>query len=157
MTARKVYGGPSGPMGTSSAASPLSGIRFSNASCPAPTGHLPPYLPAVCTENRPCSAFQLYIQMPFRPSRSLSRTVCTENRPYSVLYLYIQIGCVVLNMGQMAVGGQDGGFDCSQDQNRQIWSWPVQFCSGEARNPGFRSWTESTSTPPKHPKKRGFS
>ena len=46
-------------------------------SCPTPTGHLPYYLPAVCTENRHYSAFQLYIQ----------------------------IGCGVVNVGQMAAGG----------------------------------------------------
>ena len=56
--------------------------RFSNASCPAPTGHLPSYLPAVCKENRPYSAFQLYIQ----------------------------IGCGVLNVGQMAAGGNGRHF-----------------------------------------------
>ena len=84
--------------------------QFPNASCPAPTGHLPSYLPAVCTEKRPLTAFELYIQMPFRPSRSLSRTVCTENRHYSAFQLYIQFGCGVLNVGQMAVGGQDSCF-----------------------------------------------
>ena len=42
--------------------------------------------------------------------------------------------------------GQDGCFNCGQDQNRQIWSWPVQICSGEDRNRGFWSWTASPST-----------
>ena len=32
----------------------------------------------------------------------------------------------------------------SQDQNRQIWSWPVHFVSGEDRNPGF--WSSPISS-----------
>ncbi len=100
---------------------------------------LAPLPTTVCTENRPCSAVLVYIQIRNRPQEPPPATVCTENRPCRALSVYIQ-NC--MTPSDPRVGGLEG-FEHETGRFSFGWFEHEMGCFG-ARVTGFGRFEHKT-------------